>query len=279
MELSSMDIEMVQSTGDASLDALVDDLPGDDEADESDQPAEKTRIESNPLELLEQLNNSAKTPVPTGTTTGGPAPLPAPPKPGSMPPSGKFPDLANLPTQIADDTPPPQKVAVELAPTAIPGPRVNPAGMQTMAEVPQPPVVGPGHAIGQPIIPPAGPQSSTQYAVRPSGLQAAQQMPAQPNRALPTDYPVMTGGRPFSSDLAPSTLPSHQRAMHTPEHGNAQQAMNMMTPVGDQYPQTDWDHAAAQPARALAPWQLAVLFLAVVGGALLITIIIAKIAH
>jgi hypothetical protein len=131
--------------------------------------------------------------------------------------------------------------------------------------------------MGQPIVPPVGPQSSTQYAVRPSGLVASQQMP---HKALPTDYPVMMGGgRPFSSDLAPSTLPSAQRAPHTPDHGNPQQAMNIMSPVGDQYPQTDWANAAAQPARALAPWQLAVLFLAVVGGALLITIIIAKIAH
>jgi hypothetical protein len=190
---------------------------------------------------------------------------------GAKQQSGRFPDLANLPTQIAEDTPPPQKVAD--APTALAAPVVNPSHMQTMAELPQPPV----GAHGQPIVPPVGPQSSTQYAVRPSGLQAAQQMP---HRALPTDYPVLAGGgRPFSSDLAPSTLPSGQRAPHTPAHGNPQQAMNIMSPVGDQYPQTDWANAAAQPARALAPWQLAVLFLAVVGGALLITIIIAKIAH
>jgi serine/threonine protein kinase len=270
IELDSMDVVMVQNTGDASLDALVDDLPGHDD-DEEGQPAEKTRIESNPLELLEQLNNSAKTPVPQGTATGGPAPLPAPPtgphKPvvGAKQPSGRFPDLANLPTQIAEDTPPPQKVAD--APTALAAPIVNPSHLQTMAD----------HSHAQPIVPPVGPQSATQYAVRPSGLQAAQPMP---HRALPTDYPVMAGGgRPFSSDLAPSTLPPAQRTPHTADHGNPQQAMNIMSPVGDQYPQTDWANAAAQPAKALAPWQLAVLFLAVVGGALLITIIIAKIAH
>jgi hypothetical protein len=90
-----------------------------------------------------------------------------------------------------------------------------------------------------------------------------------PNKALPTDYPVMAGGgRPMSSDLAPSNLPH-----------SSQQAMNMMSPVGDHFPQTDWDAAAAQSAKALAPWQLAVLFLAVVGGALLLTIVIAKIVH
>jgi hypothetical protein len=169
---------------------------------------------------------------------------------------------------IAEETPPPQKVAD--APTALAAPIVNPA---MVGELPQPPVVAHGFAMGQPIVPPAGPQSSTQYAVRPSGLMASQPMP---HKALPTDYPVMAGGRPFSADLAPSTMPHAQR---TPEQGNPLQAMNIMSPVGDQYPQTDWAKVAAQPARALAPWQLAVLFLAVVGGALLITIIIAKIAH
>jgi hypothetical protein len=196
---------------------------------------------------------------------------------GAKQQSGKFPDLANLPTQIAEDTPPPQKAGPEMAPTALGAQPINPAGMQTMAELPQPPVVAYGQPMGQPIVPPAGPQSSTQYAVRPSGLQAAQPMP---NKALPTDYPVMAGGgRPFSSDLAPSTLPQPQRPIHTPEHGNPQQAMNVMSPVGSQYPQTNWENAAAQPARLLTPVQLAALFLAVVGGAILLIVIIAKIAH
>jgi hypothetical protein len=50
-----------------------------------------------------------------------------------------------------------------------------------------------------------------------------------------------------------------------------------MSPVGSQYPQTDWDRAAAVEAKALPPWKLAALFVAVVGGALLITLVIAKI--
>jgi len=120
---------------------------------------------------------------------------------------------------------------------------------------------------------PVGPQSATPYAVRASGPQAAQRA------ALPTDYPVRAGGRPFSADLAPSSPPAGYRAPHTPDTGNPQQAMNTMSPVGDQFPQTDWANAAAQPAKALPPWKLALLFLAVVGGALLLTIVIAKIAH
>jgi hypothetical protein len=51
----------------------------------------------------------------------------------------------------------------------------------------------------------------------------------------------------------------------------------LVSPVGDHYPQTDWERAAALPARALAPWQLAALFVGVVGGALLITLLLAKI--
>ena len=50
-----------------------------------------------------------------------------------------------------------------------------------------------------------------------------------------------------------------------------------MSPVGSQYPQTDWERAAAMEAKALPPWKLAALFVAVVGGALLLTLIIAKI--
>jgi len=301
LSLSSVDIEEVRPS-EASLDSFVGDLEAPDarmaddemDADDENMPAERTRIESNPLELLEQMNVAAKTPapvtgktpVPTGTATGGgPAPLPAPPTGPHKPvvgakASGKFPDLANLPTQIAEDTPPPgahpgpaARPAPELAPTAM---GVHPIDPMT-GHMPHPPVVAGGRPMGQSIVPPAGPQSSTQYAVRPSGLQAAQQMP---NAALPTDYPVMAGGgRPFSSDLAPSTGPGAARS-YTPSAGNhAQHAMNMASPVGDHYPQTDWDAAAAQQAKALAPWQLAVLFLAVVGGALLLTIVIAKIVH
>jgi serine/threonine protein kinase len=267
--MDSLDVVEVQ-TGDASLDALVDDLPGGDGGDDDEnQPAEKTRIESNPLELLEQLNSQGKTPVPVGTASGA-APLPAPPTAPhksvvGAKQSGKFPDLANLPTQIAEDTPPPQKVAAEHAPAAIGGHPVEPP----------PPVVAPGQAMGQPYVQPVAPQSSTEYAVRASAMQQA----PTANSALPTDYPVMTGGRPFNADLAPSDLRAPQRAPHTPNTGSVSQAMSMMSPVGEHYPQTDWDAAASQSAKALPHWKLALLFLAVVGGALLLTTIIVKIAH
>ena len=50
-----------------------------------------------------------------------------------------------------------------------------------------------------------------------------------------------------------------------------------MSPVGEHYPQTDWDRAAAQSAKAMPPWMLAALFIAALGGALVLTIVIAKI--
>jgi hypothetical protein len=88
----------------------------------------------------------------------------------------------------------------------------------------------------------------------------------------------MPGGqRPFSSDLAPSNLSSPQRSPYADQPFDPSSAASLMSPVGEQYPHMDWDRAAATPARALAPWQLAVLFAAVVGGAIVLTIVIAKI--
>jgi hypothetical protein len=92
------------------------------------------------------------------------------------------------------------------------------------------------------------------------------------------DYPVMPGGqRPFSSDLAPSKPVSSQRSPYADAPLDPSAAASLMSPVGEQYPQTDWERAAAMQAKALPPWKLAALFVAVVGGALLITLVIAKI--
>jgi hypothetical protein len=55
---------------------------------------------------------------------------------------------------------------------------------------------------------------------------------------------------------------------------------NLMSPVGPQYPnQVDWAQQAAMPAKALQTWQLIALFVGVILGATLLTLIIAKIAH
>jgi hypothetical protein len=67
-----------------------------------------------------------------------------------------------------------------------------------------------------------------------------------------------------------------------PRDGNGnpidpQHAANLMSPVGQHYPeQVDWGAAAASRARAVPPWLLAILFIAALGVALALTIVIAK---
>ncbi len=56
-----------------------------------------------------------------------------------------------------------------------------------------------------------------------------------------------------------------------------QRAAELMSPVGQQYPEhVDWSAAAAGRARALPPWMLAVLFVGAIGIALAVTIIVAR---
>jgi hypothetical protein len=263
---------MEMRTGDSSLDAFVDDL---ETPDPDDMPADKTNIVMNPLEVIEQLNqqvarNSGKF-VPSGSQ--GAAPLPAPPTGPraaiATPGSGKFPDLPNMPTQMANDGKP------ELAPTAI-GKNVDPAiaRQRTMAEMQaqQPPFGSDGDQ--------AGPMSSTHYAAQPSGVNALGATAPAPSIPGPMlhDYPVMPGGqRPLSTDLAPSNLPSSQRSPYANAPFDPKQAANLMSPVGEQYPQTDWERAAAMSAKALPTWMLVALFGGALVGALLLTLVIAKI--
>jgi hypothetical protein len=271
---------MEMRSSDSSLDAFVDDL---ETPDPDAMPADKTNIVMNPLEMIEQLNqqvarNSGKF-VSSGSH-GGVDPLPAPPTgPRSVvnaPGSGKFPDLPNMPTQMANEG------KSELAPTAI-GKNLDQgiAHQRTMAEMPA------QRAYGGDVEQ-AGPMSSTHYAVRPSAMQSAQPnlgatapAPSIPAPAAPLmhDYPVMPGGgRPFSTDLAPSNLSSGpQRSPYANAPFDPQQAASVMSPVGEQYPQTDWERAAAMSARALPTWMLVALFGGALVGALLLTLVIAKI--
>ena len=276
-------------------------IDGQDEGGEEEGRGggQSTRIEMNPLELMAQLdqqvarNSSPSTPVPPGTQTGGgPAPLPAPPtgpnKTIPAPPkgSGKFLPPSNMPTVVAADAESDSesdgegetvlKLSPELAPTASSAPIRSPAAFNPTAAAMD---------AQTPPVEVAGPMSSTQYAVRASSMQPSQQA-TQPQTAIPGDprpspgdYPVMPGGqRPFSSDLAPSNLQSApQRSPYADQPFDPSSGASLMSPVGQGYPQTDWDRAAAQSARALPPWMLAALFVAALGGALLLTIVLAKI--
>jgi eukaryotic-like serine/threonine-protein kinase len=321
--LQSM-VSRLQTDMDGGADAHADaagDAPGDDEA-----PPDKTRIEENPLERVRAMEEAgraagAKTPVPVGTSTGGPAPLPAPPAAGAAPgaapgPAGrkKFPDASNLPTMIHDEKPPPEAYRTPGVGTARPAEltRPPPTGAEMAATAmaqpidpnktvmdfggssgalgePQPPRIaqqtGPSYLA--PAAPPHRPTAIAQDAVDPAMLEPPppqqQHMQYPPGPQIASPYPVMAGGRPYSSDLAPSDLRPPQRSPYNAASApsqpppSASYAANVMSPVGEHYPQQDWAAVAARPAKALPPWALAVLFVIALGAALVVTIVIAKI--
>ncbi len=253
----SLDLErtdvMEISHGSASLEEVVADIGKPD--DEDELPAERTRIEANPLDKLRELDaaHAARhTPPPmrvsTGSITAGPDPLPAPP-------TGPQPRL---------DRPSGPRRAVE---------------RKTQPE----PALAPTQ-IGAEIVDPARAQTASQPIVRPPVVAPQRAGPSQPPGSYPpgpaSPYPVIAGGRPWSSDLAPSNTPPPQRAPVFEASFDPKAAANLMSPVGDQYPHAvDWAAAAAQPAKAIPPWILAVLFFVALLVALGITIVIAKIVR
>ncbi len=177
LSLDSIDLIEAERQSVSGLNGLIDELgTGREEDDEDDMPAERTRIENNPLEQIAVLDQVVekqktpapvlirnmpaaevrKTPAPVRNTTPAPertkpspsqlatqiqevdlpaparpkmppsGPLPLPPQPlgppSAKPPgSGKFPDLANLPTMVADGDveEADEDSAPELAPTSL----------------------------------------------------------------------------------------------------------------------------------------------------------------
>ena len=279
----------------SGLSDLIDDLG--DARNDDDMPAERTRIEANPLEKLRELDNINVPRTPTGKTPrpelhgkpnapkqmppSGPLPLPAPPTvslgPAEPAPprrvvitppgtpkvsSGKFPDLSNLPTMIAESEPSGGvPSAPENAPTAMAGEIVgpNPRGNMQM----QSPQLPPNN--GQ-MPQPQRPLSSQQIA-----RQSMQQL-----SSLPTSYPVMD--REMSAQVAAgATVFPSERFSRSGDSG-PQDPAALVSPVGGQYGDgVDWAQAAAAPARAIPPWLLGVIFVGAIGVALAITILIAKI--
>jgi hypothetical protein len=76
-------------------------------------------------------------------------------------------------------------------------------------------------------------------------------------------------------DVFPSAPPGYQQ-QQMPDSG---QLVHMASPVGPGYgQQVDWAQAAAMPARAMPRWLLAAVFIGAILGALLLTVIIVKIA-
>jgi len=209
-----------------------------------------------------------------------------------MPPSGRFPDLANLPTMIASPdvvesiaaNDPPDIAAPALG---SPAPGVSNGGPQMAAVRPyQPP---PSHASSsEPQVPPlAPPASPASRASRASVMHGYPVMNAQLSAQIATGASVFPSG--LSGGVHPgapaphppvpaarSSEPSHP-PMSAPGAMDPQRAASFMSPVGQQYPErVDWSAAAAARTRAVPPWLLAILFVSALGGALLLTIVIAR---
>jgi eukaryotic-like serine/threonine-protein kinase len=81
--------------------------------------------------------------------------------------------------------------------------------------------------------------------------------------------PFAHDGGQFLRDSAP--FPRDGASM------DPQRAAQVMSPVGQHYPaQVDWDAAAAAPAKAVPAWLLAILFVAALGLALGLTVVVAR---
>jgi hypothetical protein len=157
-------------------------------------------------------------------------------------------------------------------------PPMSPPGMS-------PPGMPPHGAFAPMGSPPNQPLNAPPMGSAPQ-MQPQSGPPARPSMVGGSPYPVLSGGRPMSGDLAPSNLPTPQHSpfadkpLPQPEHAHPMHAANVVSPVGEQFPHPiDWSAAAARPAKAIPPWLLGVLFVGALGIALMVTIIIAKIVH
>jgi serine/threonine-protein kinase len=368
----SGDIEELPRPGAGAKSMLLDELgTGSRVEDDDEMPAERTRIESNPLERINELERLARAPAsPSRPPPSGAVALPAPPpgpahapSPPGMPPSGRFPDLANLPTVIAEPDP---EIAHELgtirpgamglahAPTGLANPSLSALAKTQIAPMPiGPPIGSPGTPLGgSPDGLAGGPSGASPNGAPPSpaklrpyqpprpyvssSVPPGPQVPAPPSQGYPVlnaqlSAQIATGATVFPSDLpggsmppaplvpssppmtgansqnvmsgpsgpggpggalgphsgypqvpSPPRVPDSGPGQALPRDGNGnlidpQRAANMMSPVGQHYPEhVDWDAAAAARARAVPPWLLAVLFVAALGIALALTIVIAK---
>ena len=285
--LDTQDLVEVERPSAGSLSNVIDDLGGDRGGDEGDLPPDRTRIETNPLERMAELDAAAKDQDAKITSKGqptvalqperparpaqqphqahkmppsGPLPLPDPPSgPAAAPPKERF--LSSLPTMIAEPDPEP----------ASPGLDDDMGATVVVADSAQEPAAAAPPPLSQPAVAPPVVRPPPQIQLGPTGY--------------PMMTPQMSEAVARGGDVFPSVPPggrlSGPLGGHVGDSGPhaPQSGANLMSPVGGQYPQqVDWAEAAAMPTRAVPPWMLGVLFVAAIGLALTITIIIAKIA-
>ena len=346
ISLSTSDMMMDRPSA-ASLSDVIGGMGSDtgdtgDTGDDDDMPADRTRIESNPLEA-EQAPRATPNPAAKGSPRAqpahaaspatsptlaakgqpvrpvvmppsGPLPLPAPPSgpvvqaeapPAPAPPTG-FPNFSHLPTMIAEPEPPtadPAQARTELGGRIV-DPHHGAAGNgaatpMSLAPTAQRDVVQPP-AMGYPVM--SAEMSATIArggdlfpSASPGHLRGTQPAPSlNPPMNQPMHQPMHQ--QPMNQPMhQPMNQPMHQpmqQPMHQPMnpsmnpmnpsmgYDSGQQAAHLMSPVGQQYPQqVNWADAAAMPARALPRWILGLLFVGAIAAALILTIVIAKIAR
>ncbi|MEO8705455.1 MAG: protein kinase [Kofleriaceae bacterium] len=291
LSLDSIDVLEAERPSAASLSDVIDDLGAGRRGEDDEIPAEKTRIETNPLERIEEMNKvivaKGKTPAPALLPNTGALPLPpAPigPMSGSISPkvaSGRFPELANLPTMIAEpDDDDPETRSPELARTALEKQPIDAPARTSMDMSPPPPQqVNGARAAMPPARPPMPSQPPPMQPQPPAGYPVLNAHMSEQIATGASVFPSQSG--PPARPSAPSQPPPNVPMSDSGQHGQQPQyprAMDLASPVGPHYPeQVDWAAAAAAPAKALPPWKLAVLFVGAIGVALLLTFLVALI--
>jgi hypothetical protein len=260
------------------------------------QPTVALRNQPAPGKQIMPPSGPLPLPAPPSGPVVAPAPAPGPSRP-STPPAG-FPNFSHLPTMIADPEPltvdqpvDPAQARTELGGRIVDPNHGAPNGVSPMANkatqqrnVVQPPA-------GYPVM---NAEMSANIA-RGADLFPSQQPTRTSGAAMPIQAPPPTNPPPFGQQTnAPAHQPLRPQAQPMPQQqypqqqqppqqqhdGSGQHAAQLMSPVGQQYPQqVNWAEAAAMPARAIPKWVLGALFVGAILAALLLTIVIAKIAH
>jgi serine/threonine-protein kinase len=311
MVLETRDLEMMPADrpSTASLDDVIGDLQddpaADPDADASDMPADRTRIEANPLDLIAELaKTSAQADAAKVTKQSAPLARSQPPgapvvMPIAGPPSGalalpdppaspagslKFPNLSNLPTMIADlEEDSKAGSEPESEPTSMAPANMLPSRRQPLPHVSDSPEIAAAAAAAVvPMVATPGPMPAYS-STPPPAMAPAPVIPLGPN-----GYPVLPSGAAALANGAAALANGHFNNVGAPNVAYAghaggapggfdpAHAAHLMSPVGDQFPQMDWDAAAAMPAKAIPRWLLAVLFSGALLGALLLTVLIAR---
>jgi eukaryotic-like serine/threonine-protein kinase len=298
-----------QISGVADLD--LDDPPPDDD----EIPAERTRIEANPMEKVNELERIANTPKPVrktpapenaptvlgsaGQSSGGlyaplnpPATatgaerLPPPPSgPVSATPPGGTSRFAGtspsqVPTVIHPDNNP-----VELAKTEVASDKMIDPHARTNLDM-TPPTLNDGRRVLAGPAPNMGPGPAPGMQQQPHPPQPSQPPPMRPNPIShpppmgPFGYPVVDKQMSQQILQGATVFPSDHRGSGNIHRGPDSDPMRVASPVGQHFQgDVDWAAAATAPARAVPPWMLAVLFVAALGIALGVTMLIAVIVR